>query len=113
MADLPKGWIAKQSSSTGRKYYYNEYTKATQWEIPEPVGHGQVDIKIYLPTKVVQSRLHVVLKLCWMYRIVTILAFSVSHLDVSSMRSGRLHVEILCTDIERIISKACSRIKLE
>ena len=42
MADLPEGWAAKTSSSTGRTYYLNEYTKATQWEKPEPVGPGQV-----------------------------------------------------------------------
>ena len=43
MADLPEGWAAKTSSSTGRTYYLNEYTKATQWEKPEPVGPGQVN----------------------------------------------------------------------
>ena len=42
MAELPEGWAAKTSSSTGRTYYLNEYTKATQWEKPEPVPPGQV-----------------------------------------------------------------------
>lgn len=42
MADLPEGWAAKTSTSTGRTYYLNEYTKATQWEKPEPVASGQV-----------------------------------------------------------------------
>ena len=42
MANLPEGWLAKKSTKTDRTYYCNEYTKATQWEIPEPVGPGQV-----------------------------------------------------------------------
>lgn len=44
MAELPEGWAAKTSSSTGRTYYLNEYTKATQWEKPEPVPPGQVSL---------------------------------------------------------------------
>lgn len=47
MADLPEGWAAKTSTSTGRTYYLNEYTKATQWEKPEPVAPGQVQDLLY------------------------------------------------------------------
>ena len=43
MADLPRGWAVRQSSSTGRTYYVNEFTKATQWEKPDPVGQAEVE----------------------------------------------------------------------
>jgi hypothetical protein len=49
MAELTEGWAAKTSSSTGRTYYLNEYTKATQWEKPEPVAPGQVSLLTSFP----------------------------------------------------------------
>ncbi|XP_065067887.1 peptidyl-prolyl cis-trans isomerase NIMA-interacting 1-like [Rhopilema esculentum] len=31
---LPDGWIAKESRSTGKTYYYNTVTQESQWELP-------------------------------------------------------------------------------
>ena len=31
---LPPGWIAKESRSTGKTYYYNTVTQESQWEPP-------------------------------------------------------------------------------
>ena len=42
MADLPQGWEKRTSSSSGRTYYFNIYTKASQWESPERPPPGKV-----------------------------------------------------------------------
>ncbi|VDM34939.1 unnamed protein product [Hydatigera taeniaeformis] len=34
MSELPEGWIARVSSSTGRTYYVNTSTKKSQWDRP-------------------------------------------------------------------------------
>ena len=31
---LPNGWIAKESRSSGRMYYYNTVSQESQWEMP-------------------------------------------------------------------------------
>ena len=41
---LPQGWEERQSKSSGRPYYYNIYTKATQWDTPTIVSPGQVSL---------------------------------------------------------------------
>ncbi|EDO37326.1 predicted protein [Nematostella vectensis] len=39
MSSLPPGWVEKVSNSTGKTYYLNQHTKASQWERPtEPAG---------------------------------------------------------------------------
>lgn len=42
MADLPQGWELRQSRSSGRDFYFNIYTKGSQWEVPLPVQPGEV-----------------------------------------------------------------------
>ena len=41
-SSLPKGWMEKKSTSKDKVYYYNEYTKMTQWEKPLSPAPGQV-----------------------------------------------------------------------
>ncbi|XP_068939254.1 peptidyl-prolyl cis-trans isomerase NIMA-interacting 1 isoform X2 [Petaurus breviceps papuanus] len=56
MADeekLPSGWEKRMSRSSGRVYYFNHITNASQWERPSSVGkNGQGE-----PTKVRCSHL--------------------------------------------------------
>lgn len=38
-------WVAVESTDpdhNGQKYYYNEVTKESQWEVPEPLGWKEV-----------------------------------------------------------------------
>ena len=42
MGDLPEGWEARTSRSSGRDYYYNVHTSASVWEKPEAPPPGQV-----------------------------------------------------------------------
>lgn len=32
---LPDGWIAKESRSSGKIYYYNTVTQESQWDMPD------------------------------------------------------------------------------
>ena len=41
-SSLPKGWMERKSTSKDKVYYYNEYTKMTQWEKPLSPAPGQV-----------------------------------------------------------------------
>ncbi len=42
---LPTGWEERQSkSSAGRPYYFNIYTKATQWDPPATIAPDQVSL---------------------------------------------------------------------
>ena len=41
-ADLPQGWETRTSSS-GKGYYFNIYTKASQWESPVRPVPGKVN----------------------------------------------------------------------
>lgn len=34
VSPLPDGWIKKESRSSGRNYYVNKYTNASQWDRP-------------------------------------------------------------------------------
>ena len=34
MSDLPEGWEARESRSTGQMYYLNKHTKQSQWDKP-------------------------------------------------------------------------------
>ena len=40
--DIPHGWELRQSESSGKAYYYNVYTKMSQWEKPIQPAPGQV-----------------------------------------------------------------------
>lgn len=40
--DLPQGWEQRTSSSSGKTFYFNIYTKGSQWEVPQGPGPGQV-----------------------------------------------------------------------
>ncbi len=46
MAALPQGWEERVSKSSGRNYFYNTYTKSTQWDTPDSVPPGQVSTVI-------------------------------------------------------------------
>lgn len=39
---LPKGWEKRESRSSGRTFYFNIYTKASQWESPSIPSPGDV-----------------------------------------------------------------------
>lgn len=41
-AGLPQGWEQRESKSSGRQFYFNEYTKASQWDPPAAVQDGEV-----------------------------------------------------------------------
>ncbi|XP_003386651.1 PREDICTED: peptidyl-prolyl cis-trans isomerase NIMA-interacting 1-like [Amphimedon queenslandica] len=42
MASLPEGWEKRESRSSGKAFYFNLFTKASQWEPPASVGPGEV-----------------------------------------------------------------------
>nr|ACO11316.1 Peptidyl-prolyl cis-trans isomerase NIMA-interacting 1 [Caligus rogercresseyi] len=43
MSDLPSGWEERVSRSTGQKYYVNQFTKESRWEVPtEPADAEEV-----------------------------------------------------------------------
>ena len=42
MSELPPGWEKRTSKSTGKAYYYNRQTNASQWEIPSEEAADQV-----------------------------------------------------------------------
>ena len=42
--ELPAGWVRKESRSSGKTYYYNSITQASQWEPPEALAAGQVNL---------------------------------------------------------------------
>ena len=43
MADsLPKGWELRHSRSSDKPFYFNIYTKSSQWEKPPFVKSGEV-----------------------------------------------------------------------
>ncbi len=44
--DLPEGWEQRTSRSTGRTYYLNKTTGASQWDRPEDVPEGEVSIGV-------------------------------------------------------------------
>lgn len=45
MADsLPKGWELRHSRSSDKPFYFNIYTKSSQWEKPPFVKSGEVTI---------------------------------------------------------------------
>lgn len=46
MASLPEGWEKRESRSSGKSFYFNLFTKASQWEPPASVGPGEVEIKL-------------------------------------------------------------------
>ena len=60
MASIPDGWIAKESRSTGKTYYYNTVTQESQWEMPtEPASSDSEPSKVrasHLLVKHNQSR---------------------------------------------------------
>ncbi len=39
---LPEGWELKESRSSGRSFYFNNFTKASLWEKPATLTPGQV-----------------------------------------------------------------------
>ena len=39
---LPPGWVARESTKTGRTYYYNTATRTSQWEFPEEASADTV-----------------------------------------------------------------------
>ena len=41
-AELPPGWVQKESRSSGRSYFFNTFTHATQWERPVAPGADEV-----------------------------------------------------------------------
>lgn len=46
MASLPEGWEKRESRSSGKDFYFNLHTKASQWEPPVAVKPGEVEIKV-------------------------------------------------------------------
>lgn len=60
MESLPDGWIARESRSTGKMYYYNTVTQESQWEAPcEPASSDSQPCKVrasHLLVKHNQSR---------------------------------------------------------
>ena len=55
MSGLPPGWEKKTSNSTGKTYYYNRQTNASQWEMPTEAAGDQVRAS-HLLVKHVESR---------------------------------------------------------
>ena len=49
---LPDGWIAKESRSSGKIYYYNTVTQESQWDMPEEAATSDSE-----PSKVRASHL--------------------------------------------------------
>lgn len=41
-AGLPLGWVQRESRSSGRSYFFNTFTQATQWERPVAPGPDEV-----------------------------------------------------------------------
>ena len=53
--DIPDGWTAKVSRSSGQAYYVNRFTNESQWEKPEGFQstdtiNENYDKKIYIRT---------------------------------------------------------------
>ena len=64
MASLPEGWEKRESRSSGKDFYFNLHTKASQWEPPVAVKPGEVEIKvatIYHHESLCRSRPHIYL----------------------------------------------------
>jgi NIMA-interacting peptidyl-prolyl cis-trans isomerase 1 len=40
--NLPEGWEIRESRSSGRSFYFNAFTKGSQWDKPPTVGPGEV-----------------------------------------------------------------------
>lgn len=42
---LPAGWEKRTSRSTGRAYYVNTSTGASQWDVPVGMTEGEVSLR--------------------------------------------------------------------
>merc|ERR1712172_33632 len=55
--DVPEGWDARESRSTGQTYYVNKYTKQSQWETPtKPAKPASEDDKVQASHLLVKHR---------------------------------------------------------
>ncbi|XP_034945858.1 putative peptidyl-prolyl cis-trans isomerase dodo [Chelonus insularis] len=41
--ELPKGWEKRLSRSTGQHYYFNTYTRESQWDVPTKAAQPSCD----------------------------------------------------------------------
>lgn len=56
MSGLPPGWEEKVSKSTGKTYYFNKQTNASQWEKPREGASGDQVRASHLLVKHTESR---------------------------------------------------------
>jgi len=56
MSGLPPGWEERTSKSTGKTYYFNRRTKASQWERPAEEEAGEKVRASHLLVKHTESR---------------------------------------------------------
>jgi len=46
MSDIPDGWEERTSRSSGTKYYVNQFTKQSQWEVPTRAAERESSDKV-------------------------------------------------------------------